>query len=118
MPKFGVQWRWCFACFAKPAMPFKWYNGSTSGSKPKRRLAPKALLRCKRRVRELTRRTRGVSVEQMTKELAEYLARLEQLLRLLRNILRAAQVGSMDTTPVAIHDVEAMEAGDAAVRET
>src|SRR5215467_12078373 len=45
----------------------------TSGAKPKRRIAPKALLRCKRRVRELTRRTRGVSVEQMTKELASYL---------------------------------------------
>ena len=45
----------------------------TNGIKPKRRIAPKALLRCKRRVRELTRRTRGVSVEQMTKELASYL---------------------------------------------
>ena len=45
----------------------------TSGSKPKRRIAPKALLRCKQRVRELTRRTRGISVGQMTKELAIYL---------------------------------------------
>ena len=45
----------------------------TNGIKPKRRIAPKALLRCKRRVRELTRRTRGVSVEQTTKELASYL---------------------------------------------
>ena len=45
----------------------------TSGIKPKRRIAPKALLRCKQRVRELTRRTRGISVEQMTKELASYL---------------------------------------------
>ena len=45
----------------------------TYGEKPKRRIAPKALLRCKQRVRELTRRTRGVSLEQMTKELASYL---------------------------------------------
>ena len=45
----------------------------TAGAKPKRRIAPKALLRCKRRVRELTRRTRGVSLKQMTTELAEYL---------------------------------------------
>ena len=45
----------------------------TPGAKPKRRIAPKALLRYKRRVRELTHRTRGVSVEQMTKELASYL---------------------------------------------
>ncbi len=45
----------------------------TYGAEPKRRIAPKALLRCKQRVRELTRRTRGISVEQMTKELASYL---------------------------------------------
>jgi RNA-directed DNA polymerase len=45
----------------------------TGGAEPKRRIAPKALLRCKRRVRELTRRTRGISLQQMTKELASYL---------------------------------------------
>jgi RNA-directed DNA polymerase len=45
----------------------------TGGAEVKRRIAPKAMLRCKRRVRELTRRTRGVSLEQMTKELASYL---------------------------------------------
>jgi RNA-directed DNA polymerase len=45
----------------------------TGGKEPKRRIAPKALLRCKQRVRELTRRTRGISLEQMTKELAIYL---------------------------------------------
>jgi RNA-directed DNA polymerase len=41
--------------------------------KPKRRIAPKALMRCKRKIRELTRRTRGISVKQMVKELATYL---------------------------------------------
>jgi RNA-directed DNA polymerase len=45
----------------------------TYGAKTKRRIAPKALLRCKRRVRELTRRNRGMSLEQMRKELATYL---------------------------------------------
>jgi RNA-directed DNA polymerase len=45
----------------------------TYGTKPKRRIAPKALLRCKQRVRELTRRTQGVSLQQMSKELANYL---------------------------------------------
>src|SRR5437868_13468256 len=45
----------------------------TYGTESKRRIAPKALLRCKRRVRELTRRTRGIRLEQMTKELARYL---------------------------------------------
>src|ERR1700740_1703210 len=45
----------------------------TYGAKPKRRIAPKALLRCKQRVRELTQRTLGISLEQMTKELTSYL---------------------------------------------
>jgi RNA-directed DNA polymerase len=40
---------------------------------PKRRIAPKALLRCKQRIREMTRRTRGISLEQMLKELTAYL---------------------------------------------
>jgi RNA-directed DNA polymerase len=45
----------------------------SGGAEVKRRVAPKALLRCKQRVRELTRRTRGSSLQQMTKELASYL---------------------------------------------
>ncbi len=45
----------------------------TGGAEPKRRIAPQALLRCKQRARELTRRTRGISLPQMTKELASYL---------------------------------------------
>jgi RNA-directed DNA polymerase len=42
-------------------------------NEPKRRIAPKALLRCKEKIRELTRRTRGISLAQMTRELAAYL---------------------------------------------
>src|SRR5271165_4750636 len=49
------------------------FLGFSFTGKPKRRIAPKALQRCKRRVRELTRRTRGISLKQMTKELASYL---------------------------------------------
>ena len=45
----------------------------TNAREPKRRIAAKAVLRFKQRVRELTSRTRGVSIEQMTKELASYL---------------------------------------------
>jgi RNA-directed DNA polymerase len=45
----------------------------TYGARARRRIAPKALLRCKQRVRELTRRTQGISLQQMTKELASYL---------------------------------------------
>jgi RNA-directed DNA polymerase len=40
---------------------------------PRRRIAPKAIQRFKERVRELTSRTRGVSIERMAAELAQYL---------------------------------------------
>jgi len=45
----------------------------TQAREPKRRIATKALLRFKQKVRELTGRTRGISLERMTKELATYL---------------------------------------------
>src|SRR5437773_11537041 len=45
----------------------------TNHKQPKRRLAPKAIARFKQRVRELTRRTRGVSVETMIQQLNRYL---------------------------------------------
>jgi RNA-directed DNA polymerase len=43
------------------------------GPTPKRRIAPKAMAKFKERIRELTRRTRGVSLEQMIKNLRRYL---------------------------------------------
>jgi RNA-directed DNA polymerase len=45
----------------------------TSGEPPKRRIAPKAVKRFKERVRELTSRTRGISIERMAKALTLYL---------------------------------------------
>src|ERR1700741_2169242 len=45
----------------------------SKNKEPKRRIAPKVLLRCKQKIRELTRRTRGISLEQMLKELTAYL---------------------------------------------
>jgi RNA-directed DNA polymerase len=45
----------------------------TRSESPKGRIAPKALKRFKERVRELTSRTRGISIERMAKELALYL---------------------------------------------
>ena len=45
----------------------------TGAKQPRRRIAPKAVLRFKQKVREFTGRTRGVSIEQMTKELTSYL---------------------------------------------
>jgi RNA-directed DNA polymerase len=45
----------------------------TQDLQPKRRIAPQALQRFRARARELTRRTRGVSLEQMVQELCAYL---------------------------------------------
>lgn len=45
----------------------------TSGETVKRRIAPKAILRFKEKIRALTRRTRGVSIERMIEELRRYL---------------------------------------------
>jgi RNA-directed DNA polymerase len=45
----------------------------TSAGIPKRRIAPQAVDRFKKRVREVTRRTRGISIETMVEELAQYL---------------------------------------------
>jgi len=45
----------------------------TSGREPRRRIAPQAITRFKARVRELTRRTRGRSLAQISKELSTYL---------------------------------------------
>ena len=45
----------------------------TANREPKRRIAPKPVLRFKEKVRELTRRTRGVKVERMAEELSRYL---------------------------------------------
>src|SRR5215217_2073476 len=45
----------------------------TWSREPKRRIAPKAMARFKQRVRELTRRTRGVRRETMVAQLTRYL---------------------------------------------
>jgi RNA-directed DNA polymerase len=45
----------------------------TANREPKRRIAPKAVIRFKEKVREVTRRTRGVKVEKMAEELGRYL---------------------------------------------
>jgi RNA-directed DNA polymerase len=45
----------------------------TSAGIPKRRIAPKAVDRFKERIRELTSRTRGVSIERMAEDLSRYL---------------------------------------------
>ena len=52
----------------------KFLGFSFTGEKePRRRIAPKAIARFKKRIRELTRRTRGVSIEKMAEDVARYL---------------------------------------------
>jgi RNA-directed DNA polymerase len=45
----------------------------TASREPKRRIAPAALRRCKRRIRSVTRRTRGVPIGRMARDLTLYL---------------------------------------------
>jgi RNA-directed DNA polymerase len=45
----------------------------TRGKQPKRRVAPKSVTRFKKRVRELTKRNRGVSLDRMVQQLSRYL---------------------------------------------
>jgi RNA-directed DNA polymerase len=45
----------------------------TAGLRPRRRIAPLAVARCKAKIRRLTQRTRGVSLSQMVQELTTYL---------------------------------------------
>jgi RNA-directed DNA polymerase len=78
----------------------------TRNRQPRRRIAPKAKVRFKQRVRELTWRTRGVSLEEMVRELASYLRGWRSyfgfcqtpwvLVHLDSWIRRAAAVGAVD----------------------
>ena len=70
-----------------------------------------------RRVRELTRRTRGISLEQMLKELSAYLRGWKSYFGFCRDTLGAAEAGSMDTASSAVHDLEAMETRQQRFRE-
>jgi RNA-directed DNA polymerase len=51
----------------------KFLGFSFTSREAKRRIAAKAIVRFKQKVRELTGRTRGISIEQMTKQLSSYL---------------------------------------------
>lgn len=45
----------------------------TGGKEPRRRIAPQSIMRLKKRVRELTRKTKGMSLPQVIEQLARYL---------------------------------------------
>jgi len=66
---------WCvFSFFRTPILiEFNENMHFTPGLTPKRRVAPKALGRLKQRVRELARCVRGVSLNELIKELSRYI---------------------------------------------
>src|SRR6516165_4927847 len=61
----------------------------TDGPEVKRAIAPKSLVRFKRRVREITRRAKGVSIETTMEELAPYMRGWRSYFGLLRNSSRS-----------------------------
>lgn len=46
----------------------------TGGCTPKRRIAPQALNRLKKRIRTITKRTRGIGLERLIEDLSQYLS--------------------------------------------
>ncbi len=89
----------------------------STNKEPKRRIAPKALLRCKQKIRELTQRTRGISLKQMTKELAAYLRGWKSYFGYCQTPLAAEGSGQMDPASLAMHDLETVETWARAVQE-
>jgi RNA-directed DNA polymerase len=89
----------------------------SNNKEPKRRIAPKALLRCKQKIRELTRRTRGISLEQMTKELAAYLRGWKSYFGYCQTPSLLKTLDHMDPASSAFHDLEAMETRHSALCE-
>ena len=81
----------------------------TSGREPKRCIAPKSLLRFKKRIRELTKRNRGVSLERMVEQLRQLPGGLARLLRLLPDALGASRSGLVDTQATPLLPMEAVE---------
>ncbi len=81
----------------------------TDGPEVQRVIAPKAWDRFKRRVREITRRAKGVSIEMTMAELAPLHAGLAQLFRLLRNTPGTRQSYSLGPAATSSGSVAAVE---------
>ena len=88
---------------------FTWHR------EPKRRIAPKAVLRFKEKVRELTRRTRGVSTERMAKELTRYLKGWIGYFGKCKRP-RCWKTLNVASAPASVGDLETVETGQGAIR--
>jgi group II intron reverse transcriptase/maturase len=80
----------------------------TSGAEPRRRIAPQALARFTSRVRALTRRTAGVSLQQSHRPAVDLSDGLVRLFRVLSDARTAAQSGGVGATAVAMPCLDAM----------
>jgi RNA-directed DNA polymerase len=88
----------------------------TANREPKRRLAPKAVTRFKEKVRELTRRTRGVSIERMAEELSRYLRGWLGYFGRCQTPSVLADLEKWLRRRLPVCDLEAVEAGPGAIR--
>ena len=79
------------------------------GGKIKRRVADKAMATFKQRVRELTRRSGGHSLNEVVKRLRSLCAGMEGLLPAGGYSRSLERSGQMDTPPHASHPTQAME---------
>ena len=74
-------------------------------------IAPKSLARAKDRVREITRRNRGVSFERMMGELNSFLTGWVTYFRHTEGEERAPRIGQLDSTQAPLRAIETTETG-------
>ena len=86
----------------------KFLGFSIANDGSERRIAPKALDKFKAQIRDMTSRTRGISLEQMVEDLAAVSHRLARLLRLLPDPAGAHEPGSMDTPETTLVSLAAV----------
>ena len=100
---------------AKSAVDHPWNRSFlgfsfTGGKRPKRRkIAPKALVRFKARVKALTKRNQGRSLKHVITTLSSVSAWVDWLFRLLPDASGPAGLGQLDTPSSAMSPVETLE---------
>ena len=100
---------------ASPGNGSFWASASRESGHRKRRIAPKAVQRFKERVRELTSRTRGVSIERMAEELTRYLRGWIGYFGKCETPSVLEGLERVDPAQASVCDLEAVEAGIGAV---
>ena len=81
------------------------------GTEPRVRIAPESLARFKKRVRELTRRTRTIWMDRMVNELSVYLRGMAGLLWQMPDPVDTYKTGLVDTAASQKRRLETMETG-------